>query len=259
MKRVGILTTLVTAANGYCGLLAIYKTHDGKYYTAAFLIMLAMVFDVMDGLVARRAGTTSRFGAYLDSLSDAISFGVAPAFLVKAVVEVSDFNIYGAKLLTVLTAIFTLCALLRLARYNVEHTPAEGTQEGGKGITQFAGMPTPGAAGVLACLVFLQEDESRLLNYGILYGLLPVLCAALGYLMVSRVPYVHVGARFLQVRRDFLYLFRVVVLAVVFIIFPHECAALGFVVYAIVGPLRMLRGGRDAGETEQVATMHEET
>ena len=87
MKRVAVLPTLVTLANGYCGVLAIYKIHDGRYYSAAGLVLLAMLFDLLDGKVARMAGLTSRFGAYIDSLSDAISFGVAPAAIVTAIVS----------------------------------------------------------------------------------------------------------------------------------------------------------------------------
>lgn len=242
MTRVGILPTLVTMANGYCGLLAIFKTHDEKYGSAALFILVAMIFDVLDGMVARKAGITSRFGAYLDSLCDAISFGVAPAFLVKAAVEASGYHVYGPKVLTVLTSIFALCALLRLARYNVEHTVGEGTStEEGTAVARFAGMPTPGAAGIVASLVFLQEDEHRLLDYGFLYYLLPVLCAVLGYLMVSRVPYLH-ASRLLKRRRDFAYLFRVVVVAVVLVRFPHECTAVAFLLYGFSGPVRLLLG-----------------
>jgi len=246
LRRVGILPTLVTAANGFCGVLSIYKTHDEKYGAAAFMILLAMVFDLLDGLVARRAGTTSRFGAYLDSLSDAVSFGVAPAFLVKALVEASGRNIYGPKVLTGLTAIFTLSALIRLARYNVEHTPSEGRRADGRAIATFAGMPTPGAAGILASLVYLHQDEERLFDYGFLAYVLPLLAAVLGYLMVSRVPFIHVGTRFLRGRRDFAYLFLVVVVLVALVWFPHEVAATAFVCYGASGVAiairRKLRG-----------------
>jgi CDP-diacylglycerol--serine O-phosphatidyltransferase len=235
----------VTAANGFCGLLAIYKTQDGKYEAAAVMIMLAMVFDVLDGLVARRAGTTSRFGAYLDSLSDAVSFGVAPAFLVKAVVEASGKNIYGPKVLTALTAIFTLCALFRLARYNVEHTPSEGRRADGRAVQTFAGMPTPGAAGVLASLAYLQQ-EVRVPALDFLYYVLPLLCPLVGYLMVSRVPYIHVGTRFLRGRRDFAYLFLVVVLLIALVWFPAQGTAVLFVGYTVSGLVlaarRRLRG-----------------
>ena len=242
MKRVGILPALVTLANGGCGLVAIYKIDDQKFEAAALLIILAMVFDVFDGLVARRAGITSRFGAHLDSLSDAISFGVAPAFLVKVVVEQSDRDLYGPKLLTVLTAIYAMCALIRLARYNVEHGgEAEGESQG---VSTFAGMPTPGAAGVIASLVFLQQDRAALLDYDFLLVILPLLCALLGYLMVSRVPYVHVGTRFLKGRRDFIYLFFAVVFIIFAVRYPNEVAALGFVSYGFSGPAIMVLRAR---------------
>jgi len=256
LRRVGILPALVTAANGFCGVLSVFKTHDGKYGTAALMILLAMVFDLLDGLVARRAGTTSRFGAYLDSLSDAVSFGVAPAFLVKALVEASGRNIYGPKVLTGLTAIFTLSALIRLARYNVEHTPSEGRRADGRAVSTFAGMPTPGAAGILASLVFLHQDEERLFDYGFLAYVLPLLCGILGYLMVSRVPFIHAGTRFLRGRRDFRYLFLIVVLLVALVWFPHEGAAAAFVCYGLSGVVlairRKLRG--EPAEPEEAST-----
>jgi CDP-diacylglycerol--serine O-phosphatidyltransferase len=241
MRRVGVLPALVTLANGFCGIVAVYKVHDKAYYTAALLILLAMVFDLLDGLVARRAGLTSRFGAQLDSLSDAISFGVAPGFLAKAVVEGAAPGLYPVKLLTVLTALVPLGALLRLARYNVEHGSDEHPAGEGKGVRVFAGMPTPGAAGIVASLVFLACDPDRRLDYRYVLWGLPVLCALLGYLMVSRVPYVHFGSRFLKGRREFGYFIRVVVVGVLLIMFPHEILALGFAVYGVSGLYFLLR------------------
>ncbi|MHC4931537.1 MAG: CDP-diacylglycerol--serine O-phosphatidyltransferase [Planctomycetota bacterium] len=236
MRRVGILPSLVTLANGYCGVLAIYYTHDGRYYAASLLILLAMVFDVFDGMIARRTGVTSSFGAYLDSLSDAISFGVAPAFLVKAVVEDTWPGLYSPKLLALLTALFALGALLRLARYNVEHASGEGSDREGREVNRFDGIPTPGAAGVLASFVFLAYDEKRLVDYKHILLLLPWVAVILAALMVSRVPYVHFGRRFLKVRGDFGYLFLVVALLVLITRFPEEFIAIGFSLYALSGP-----------------------
>lgn len=253
MRRVGILPTLVTAANGFCGLLAIYKTQDGKIHAAAFMIMLAMVFDVLDGLVARRAGITSRFGAYLDSLSDAVSFGVAPAFLVKVVVEGSGISLYNPKVLTGLTAIFTICALFRLARYNVEHTPSEGRSADGRAVSTFAGMPTPGAAGVVASLAYLYADPDALVNFGFVCYVLPVLCPILGYLMVSRVPYIHAGTRFLRVRRDLAYLVVVVVVIISAVFFTEEVAAIAFVGYLFSGAVMAIRRKLRGEPPEEVA------
>ena len=260
MKRVGVLPTLVTAANGYCGLLAIYKIHDGLYATAALLILLAMVFDLLDGKVARMAGVTSKFGAFLDSLSDAISFGVAPAFLVKAVVEVelpgltggSMPKLYGPKMLTLATSVFAICALMRLARYNVEHdNSGEGSDTQGKGVSTFDGIPTPGAAGIVASLVFLAQDEYPLMNYSLIYYALPAICAVLGYLMISRIPYEHFGSRFLQGRGDFRYLFVLFVIIALITRFPQEMMAFGFLVYGLSGPVMAPFRRRKAKQEEE--------
>jgi CDP-diacylglycerol--serine O-phosphatidyltransferase len=242
-------------SNGFCGLLAVYKTQDGKYDAAALMILLAMIFDVLDGMVARRAGITSRFGAYLDSLSDAVSFGVAPAFLVKVVVERSGYNVLSPRLLTGLTAIFTLSALFRLARYNVEHTPSEGRRADGRAVSTFAGMPTPGAAGVLASLVYL-EQEVQSSGLAFLSTVLPFLCPLLGYLMVSRLPFIHVGTRFLRGRRDFRYLFVVVAVLVMLVRFPAQGAAVAFQLYLLSGIVlairRRLRGEPTEDNMENV-------
>ena len=236
MNRVGVFPALGTLANGYCGVLAIYKASDGRPYAAAFLILLAMFFDMLDGKVARMAGVTSRFGAYLDSLSDAISFGVAPAFLAKTVGE----GIYPNKVLALLTITFALCALLRLAKYNEEFASPEGADKSGKPVKGFTGMPTPGAAGIIAAMVFLAYDENAMFNYAptVAYAV-PILCLLLGLLMVSRVPYIHFGTRFLQGRRDFGYLFGVVVMVGLLAVFPEECVAVGFVIYGLSGPVLM--------------------
>jgi len=237
MKRVVVLPALITVANGYCGLLSIYKTFDGKYHYAAGLILLAMVFDVLDGMAARLARVTSAFGAQLDSLSDAISFGVAPAFLAKAVVEQTWPGAYSPKVLAILTALFAVGALLRLARYNVEQALGEGSDKKREPVRHFAGIPTPGAAGVVAAVVFLAYDAGALLNYSDLIFALPLVCFGLGALMVSRVTYVHVGGLFLQGRRDFGYLFILAVVLALVTRFPEECAAVGFLAYALSGPV----------------------
>lgn len=252
MKRVGVFPALVTLANGYCGVLAVYKASEGRPYAAAFLILLAMLFDMLDGKVARITGVTSSFGAFLDSLSDAISFGLAPAFLAKTVGK----DIFHPKLLAVLTITFALGALLRLAKYNVEHSSPEGVDQSGEPVTAFAGIPTPGAAGVIAALVFLAHDPQAKLGYApIIDYAAPILCPILGLLMVSNVPYVHFGTRFLRGRRNFRYLFILVFTIGLLVIFPEECFAIGFVIYGLSGPVLLpFRGRGSSGGDETSGT-----
>jgi len=241
MNRVAILPALVTLANAYCGVLSIYKTHDEKFLQAGYLILLAMAFDVLDGLVARLARAQSEFGAYLDSLSDVISFGAAPAFLAKAVVEVEfPWGVagqvgYHPKLLTILTIPYAILAVVRLARYNVEHKSGEGSESDGRGVAVFRGIPTPGAAGLIASFVLLAYGERPFIDARPLLFALPPLCFLLGALMVSRIPYLHFGTRFLQGRREFGYLFVLIMLIGLIVFFPEECAAIGFTVYGLSG------------------------
>jgi CDP-diacylglycerol--serine O-phosphatidyltransferase len=238
VKRVGVLPALVTIANGYCGLLSVFKTHDGELDAAAWLILLAMVFDVLDGKIARFAGSTTRFGAYLDSLCDAISFGVAPALLAKVVAERYLPGVLSPKLLTIFTALFALGALLRLARYNLEHASAgEGMDPAGAPVAHFDGLPTPGAAGVVASLVYLANLERGSAEHTSPLFVVPFLCPILGYLMVSRVEYVHFGNRFLRGRRDFVYLFLAVVAVAAVTLFPRYTLPAAFLGYGASGPL----------------------
>lgn len=245
----------MTAANGYCGLLALYWTHDGRYYGAAGLLLVAMVFDLLDGKVARLTGVTSRFGAHLDSLSDAISFGVAPAFLAKVVTEKLSPWHWSPKLLALFTMPYALCAIMRLARYNVEHASGEGSDSEGKGVALFAGMPTPGAAGVIAALVLLASDPQAPYDYSYIYGLLPILCLGLAFLMVSRIPFDHMGSRFLQRRESFAYLFAAVIVVSIMIKWPEESAAIGFLAYAASGPLLTPLRRRRERQAESVEEM----
>jgi CDP-diacylglycerol--serine O-phosphatidyltransferase len=267
MRRVGVLPTLITLANGYCGILAIYKAADalhapedqraGLLSASASLILLAMIFDVLDGKVARITGVTSRFGAYLDSLCDAISFGAAPAFLAKSLFEARFPGALSPKLLTFLSLLFAVGALLRLARYNLEHAAGEGADREGRDVAYFDGLPTPGAAGVVASLVFLSQDPDGLLDYSFLERSLPFLCPILGFLMVSRVSYIHFGNRFLKGRRNLSYLFGFAVLIALTSKFPHEALAVLFGAYLLSGvlPRRWRRGaGEPRAEEAEVAS-----
>ena len=275
MRKIGVLPTLVTLANGFCGVLAIFKAADALHAppdqqmallsASAQLIMLAMVFDVFDGKIARITGVTSQFGAYLDSLCDAVSFGAAPAFLAKSLFEIrfpyvesgSAFSL-PPQLLTFLTLTFALGALMRLARYNLEHAAGEGADREGKDVSHFDGLPTPGATGVLAALVFLatESESKRLMDYSWVMAALPFMCLALAYLMVSRLPYVHFGNRFLRGRRDLGYVFSIVVAIALAAKFPHEALAVVGTGYLVSGPaaalLRRLRPGSvEAADVEQ--------
>ena len=169
LKTVPVLPSLVTLGNLYFGFLAMAKVADaGLLYglqagpiapealalfeTAALLVFLAMVFDGLDGAVARLTNQTSAFGAQLDSLCDMVTFGVAPAFLTKLLIEyhAGADRLLPAhpKLYYVAAAIYVLCAAMRLARFNVEvSSPAAEDHR------EFSGLPSPAAAAVVCSLI----------------------------------------------------------------------------------------------------------
>ena len=137
-----------TLMNLFCGFLAVTQVHVGAFTMACWLIVLAGFFDLLDGMMARLANASSPFGVELDSLSDIVSFGVAPAFLVYT---------YGLEQLDpigmIVAALPALCGGVRLARYNVDY---------GKGEKQdyFEGLPIPGQAVALIALILAAENSS---------------------------------------------------------------------------------------------------
>jgi CDP-diacylglycerol--serine O-phosphatidyltransferase len=271
LRRVAVLPSLVTLLNAVCGFAAIHFTargmtdpdglwlkapHELTYFAAAgWMIFLAMVADGVDGFLARMTKGTSGFGGQLDSIADMVSFGVAPAFLMLRVVESSlvesglnetigpvspIFGGIAGKLLWLTAVVYVCCAALRLARFNVEHEAHESAH------LSFSGLPTPGAAGVIASLVLLFGElalvketykadyiigAADILSQVIIY-LLPLITVIIGLLMVSRRPYAHLINRYVKGRRPLGYVVRAVFLVIFLIWKPEITLTIAFVAYA---------------------------
>lgn len=250
VRRVAILPTLITLGNTICGFASIVFACDSKFENAAWMILLAMVFDALDGKVARMTRSMSVFGGQLDSLSDAVSFGVAPAILIFQFGHSHGSAVYSSKIIWLACAFYTTCAVIRLARFNVEHAPYAETHE------IFHGLPSPGAAGFLSALVlcfFLQNipwmapergkapladalgRSLQVLPTVFLY-LLPCLVVGCAILMVSRLPYVHVLNRFLAKRKPLFQLVQMVLILICVLVIGLEVSAfLGFTIYVFSG------------------------
>lgn len=250
IKPVAILPTLCTLGNTFCGFLAISKIADALLHQnaeafrqnivfAAWMIVLAMVFDALDGKIARLTNQTTDFGAQLDSLTDLITFGVAPAFLVKVVADytfTTNGVVYQDKLPLLLTSVYAICAALRLARFTLETEPDPKAHE------TFKGLPSPGAAGVIAgTALFLFEKDSPLASLDAATRLTLVkvflgMPIALGLLMVSRVEYVHLVSRWFKGRKPFVHLLMIVGLVFVAATWHEVAFFVAFTGYAIAGP-----------------------
>jgi CDP-diacylglycerol--serine O-phosphatidyltransferase len=268
-KVFAVLPTLLTLGNAVCGFGAITfaakvglehtvgwgTTDTGCLWIAAALVFLAMVFDMLDGRAARWAKQTSQFGAELDSLCDAISFGVAPAvILVKFCADANpEMPMLVARLLWAIAVLFVVCAILRLARFNVE-TDEEDTHE------YFSGLPSPAAAGTVVSFMFayekiqllaksVAEDATRwqrathvvaVYLQPALEFLVPIVALACACLMVSRVRYSHVFNQWFRGRRSYQHILQLVILFVVGSMVKELAVPLVFCIFAFGSPLRAM-------------------
>jgi CDP-diacylglycerol--serine O-phosphatidyltransferase len=258
LARTAALPVLVTLLNGVAGFAAIhYATKAGLHTStaeelakksmnlsiAAWLIFAAMFFDALDGRIARMTRQATDFGAQLDSLCDAVSFGVAPAVLmvhsVAVTREVEDFEIFLAhpslgKVVMAIAVIYACCAVLRLARFNVENAPDLLHH------LSFRGLPSPAAAALVAAMVLLFDmlldlEKGRWLKVTIGVAL-PAFTAVAAGLMVSRFRYPHLINRFLAGKKRFGTIVMALVLLVAGLMFRRQMLALAALAYAASGP-----------------------
>lgn len=263
MKSMAFLPSLLTLCNMLCGFYAIIHVssvqwvqdatgrfvpgpeHLSAFEHAGIAILIAMVFDMLDGRVARMMRQTSDFGGQLDSLADAITFGVAPGVVVAMLHSMARYGYaepFWSKMAWVFGAAYACGAIIRLARFNVENT--SHSEEAHR---YFKGLPSPAAAGVVATLVLLHcygvnprseplgESVRGFLQHGI-PRVLPFAALAVGYLMVSTYRYVHAANVLLRGRKPFEYLTAAVFGGVVFALFPEPTLALIFCGFAASGP-----------------------
>jgi CDP-diacylglycerol---serine O-phosphatidyltransferase len=196
-KGMYILPSLFTTANvalGFYAILEVVRATVGDYWhldNAAKAIGFAVLFDGLDGRIARMTGTSSDFGRELDSLADVVTFGVSPAllawkwgfFLMPPVLFTSgELHIKLTQLGAVASFLFLVAGASRLARFNITSNP-EPSNPGRPGKKYFVGMPIPAGAGVIAAVVHFESGEPVVSWYTALVWLTMV--ATVGYLMVS--------------------------------------------------------------------------
>ena len=174
-KGIYILPNLFTTGNLFCGVFAIRAVFNKQFVSAATAILFASIFDSLDGKLARMTKTTSRFGMEYDSLSDVVSFGVAPGFLFYT------FGLTGfGRLGWIALFLYIACGAMRLARFNVYNAVSESDR--------FVGLPIPAAAALMATLVILDD---YMLHVGKEVRPIVILSITytLAFLMVSNIPY----------------------------------------------------------------------
>jgi CDP-diacylglycerol--serine O-phosphatidyltransferase len=230
-KGIYLLPNIITLSSMFSGFYSIIASFNSDYERAAWAIMIASVFDVLDGWVARMTHTTSKFGIEIDSLSDAISFGVAPGVLVYSW-SLQSFGKVGW-----LGAFFMVaCAALRLARFNV--------QMGSEEKKHFTGLPSPAAALMIATTVLAYQeviDTLKDMHLTVLadvisldYWVLALTFVVAG-LMVSNITYHSVKEANLKERRPFGLLVVIVALLTVVAYHPALVLFLISLTYVLAG------------------------
>jgi len=226
---------------------------------ACVLIFLGMMFDALDGHIARMTRTLSDLGEQLDSMADMVTFGMAPAFIAVQLVgvgapfisEVSDRSF--DRIALVVAGIYVCCAALRLARFNIEASSPDYSDH-----MSFKGLPTPGAAGMVAGVILLHQHFLARASEDPTYWMLRVASIGMviimlfaGCAMISRLRYMHIVNRYLRGRTSFGTVARVVVIGLLLLIQPQGAIAAAFILYALSAPVVELyrviyRGGGDS-------------
>jgi CDP-diacylglycerol---serine O-phosphatidyltransferase len=254
-SAVYVLPNLITTGNLFFGYFSIIKSLQGDFKWAASAILLAAVFDMLDGRVARLTGGSSEFGVQYDSLCDLVSFGVAPAFLMY---QYGLFEL--GRVGWVFAFFFLACGALRLARFNVMSAI-------GKSSGDFTGLPIPMAAVVIATFVAAgMEVQSKtgeiprvlsvvfdiFTNPNIRLGFLAIACPSLSLLMVSNVTY----RSHKKFKVSGIAPFKLLVIAVsVASITAYQPELVGFILcvtYALTGPLEWVLGWKKPIEDDEI-------
>jgi CDP-diacylglycerol--serine O-phosphatidyltransferase len=219
-KGIYLLPNTLTLCGMFCGFYAILASYNSNFVHAAWAILIAIIFDGLDGWVARLTHSTTKFGIQLDSLSDLVAFGIAPAVLLYT----WGLNSFG-RIGWSAAFFYIICGALRLARFNVQMDTAESKA--------FTGLPIPGGAGIVATSVlFYSEIWGDMTGKNYLALLLPFLLAAL---MVSTLKYHGVKEIDFKKRKPFWLLVAIVAAFVLIFISPEIVLFVFGIIYMLSG------------------------
>lgn len=270
LRSLAFMPTVITLGNLLCGFAAIHfalramfdlrhgtpvvstldlpgslleRTLPSFLSLGAGLVLLGMLFDLFDGLLARVTRSTTNFGGQLDSLADIVTFGVAPATLMVAMMtlEFAGDSIvpspisehFMGRASWVAAAMYVLFTAVRLARFNVEYAKADFDYR------SFRGMPSPGAACVIVALIIFQDQMAQTTRMVIVYSM-PVVAVLIAFLMVSRIPYRRLHRTYFLGRKPFSHVITFVVVLAVFWIVKAPTLLLIVLWYAASGPVFLL-------------------
>lgn len=217
-----LLPNFFTAASIFSGFYAIVLALEGSFDTAPWFIFLALIFDGLDGRVARLTNTASHFGVEFDSLADIVAFGVAPALILYLYIG----DAYG-RIGIVVSALYIIFGAVRLARFNVTTARIEPSV--------FIGLPIPTAAIMIAIAILLFERYNEFESYKVF--ILP-LTLVLAILMVSNIRYPSFKKMNFKTFHFIRFLIGIIVISMGVFIYPIEGMAILAAGYLLYGPIR---------------------
>ncbi len=219
-----LFPNLFTSASIFAGVFSMISAINGDFTKAAWLILLSLVFDGLDGRVARMTNTCSKFGVEFDSLADIVAFGVAPALLMYLFIG-HEFARFGI----VASALFVMFGAIRLARFNVMTAQIEPSI--------FIGVPIPTAAVFISLLVLLFQKYSLEDKFGVIILILSIIVSLL---MVSNIRYPSFKKMDHMPKNIMRWFVGIISIGLFIFVFPIEGFSLLFVIYILYGPLRAL-------------------
>ncbi len=220
-----VIPNLFTATNMFCGFLSIITASNGNYNYAAWLIIVAAIFDALDGLVARLTNSSSELGVELDSLSDIVSFGAAPSFLIYST-YLNQFDNIGI----ILSSLLLIAGGFRLARFNVQLVGFEKSF--------FLGLPIPTAALTITSFILAFYNDGFAKPYS---DLVIPLVVILSYLMVSNIRYESIPKFSIKGIKDkpFHFIFLIVAVILVSLMYT-EGLFYSFILMILIGIFRYI-------------------
>lgn len=217
-----ILPNLFTAASAFLGVIGVFASVRGDFEKAAIYILLSLIFDGLDGRVARLTKTTSKFGGEFDSLADIVAFGVAPAILFYFSVG-QNFGKVGS----LMSAMYVVFGAIRLARFNIMSATSEPSV--------FIGIPIPGAAVAITMWVLTY------VNYPFMHGAEVVMLISMGFLsilMVSNIRYPSFKKIDFKKANVMKVLIGLIIVFSMLYVYPIESTTILITLYLFYGPVR---------------------
>jgi len=228
-RGIYVLPNIFTSLNLFCGFYAVIASIDEKFVAASIAIIIGVIFDIMDGKIARATNTTSKFGTEYDSLADLVSFGLAPGIMIYlwALRPLGRIGWLAAFL-------FMACGALRLARYN--------SQVGIVSSDQFVGLPIPSGAGMLATTVLFCHKFGMAGKINPIF--IMILIYILSFLMVSTIKYNSFKKPELFRKMNFNVLVALILILIFIAAQPSVALFVLGLAYVISGPLITFRNHR---------------